>query len=353
MNELFRLENVTAGFGTQIVLRNFDLTIYDKERVAVCGPSGTGKSTFLRCLNLLEHIRHGVIYFRGEKIIEAKDGAARVLVDENAHRARVGIVFQEYTLFPHMNVLKNVMYGLHGMSRQAAQQRALQVLSMVGMEALAQRRPQELSGGQQQRIALARSMAPAPRLILLDEPFSNLDESLRAATRQEIKTLLKSHGMTALLVTHDQEEALSFADRLGVMNAGRLEQTGEPEEVYRRPATPFVADFLGRTNLLEVRRGPAEGRVLTPLGEMGVRGTVSGCGLVSIRPEHLRMEAEEGTGGPECGWIVVREFKGHDLTFKVEIAGRQYTVQTDYSCPLRVGQRVRLVALEPAVAVGG
>ncbi|MCH1927185.1 ABC transporter ATP-binding protein, partial [Shewanella sp. C31] len=159
----------------------------------------------------------------------------------------VGYLPQDLALFPHMTVEGNVAFGLMGTDRL---ERARRALERVGMTLFQDRKPGELSGGQQQRIALARALAPGPKLVLLDEPFSSLDASLRATTREEVRKILKEAGTTAILVTHDQEEALSFADRLGVMRGGRLEQVGTPEEVYLRPKTPFVAQFLGRTNLL-------------------------------------------------------------------------------------------------------
>ena len=224
------------------------------------------------------------------------------------------------------------------------------VLEMVSMTAFKDRKPHELSGGQQQRVALARSIAPSPKLILLDEPFSNLDAGMRHSTREEIRTLLKEAGMSAVVVTHDQEEALCFADRLGVMQDGRIEQIGIPETVYHRPETPFVADFLGMTNLID---GEAKGDCAeTPLGKFQIAPSACGRVLLSIRPEHLVMvQSDEASRSNGVGEIVMRDFKGHDLTYRVRIGTRNYVVQTDYCCPLQVGARVVLQAVEPAVVV--
>ena len=226
----------------------------------------------------------------------------------------------------------------------------MEVLEMVGLVAFKNRRPHDLSGGEQQRVALARSIAPGPKLILLDEPFSNLDAGLRQATREEARGLLKDAGMTAVLVTHDQEEALGFADRLAVMTTGRLEQTGTPEEVYHRPKTPFVANFLGKTNLIP---GEAQGdRAETAVGKFKIDCHAQGKVLLSIRPEHLAMaHADGGEVNRKLGRIVEREFKGHDLTFRIHLEGRDYFVQTDYRCTCQVGDRVQLKAIEPAVVV--
>ena len=224
------------------------------------------------------------------------------------------------------------------------------VLEMVGMTPFKNRKPHELSGGQQQRVALARSIAPNPKLILLDEPFSNLDAGMRHSTREEIRALLKEAGMSAVFVTHDQEEALCFADRLAVMQDGRIEQIGKPETVYHRPQTPFVADFLGVTNLIV---GEAEGNYAeTPLGKFQIAPSACGNVLLSIRPEHLVMVQSNGTGQNNgIGEIVMREFKGHDLTYRVKMGTTNYVVQTDYCCALQVGTQVTLQAVEPAVVV--
>lgn len=233
MNELFRLENVTAGFGTQIVLRNFDLTIYDKERVAVCGPSGTGKSTFLRCLNLLEHIRHGVIYFRGEKIIEAKDGAARVLVDENAHRARVGIVFQEFNLWPNKTIIDNITEGpihIRGIPRDQAVARARELCALVNVDPVQRaangrvlsKYPSQLSGGQRQRVALARALAMDPAVLLLDEITSALDPPLAAEILKYLRKINETFHIPLVVVTHHVEFARSLATRLLFMKDGKV-----------------------------------------------------------------------------------------------------------------------------------
>jgi iron(III) transport system ATP-binding protein len=239
------------------------------------------------------------------------------------------------------------MFGLRGVERGERRRRAMECLEMVGMADLASRRPHELSGGQQQRVAIARSIAPRPRIILLDEPFSNLDPALRSETRNQIHDLLHEHGMSALLVTHDQEEALSFADRIGVMRAGRVVQAGEPQLVYTHPHSAFVAQFLGRTNLIE---GEAEGQhATTPIGRMCLCCPAQGEVMLSVRPEHLRLTIPQP--GQPVGQVIAREFKGHDLTLRVQCGQRTYTVQTDYACPFHVGQSVGLLPTEPAVVV--
>jgi iron(III) transport system ATP-binding protein len=219
---------------------------------------------------------------------------------------------------------------------------------MVGLGNFEDRRPQNLSGGQQQRVALARTLAPEPELILLDEPFSNLDALLREETRQEVRQLLKDRGMSAVLVTHDQEEALSFADRLAVMRSGQIDQVGTPEDVYYRPRTLFVAQFLGRTNLLLSQAAGPEAD--TPLGRVRLDREAEGTVLVSLRPEHLTLAAPETHDGP-IGTIVGRAFKGHDITYRVDCEGTEYLVHTDNRVSYEPGDTVALQSLEPAVVL--
>ncbi|NBC16603.1 MAG: ATP-binding cassette domain-containing protein, partial [Bacteroidetes bacterium] len=226
-------------------------------------------------------------------------------------------------------------------------QRALDVLHRVGLKGFEDRAPHHLSGGQQQRVALARTLAPGPRLLLLDEPFSNLDALLRQATRSEVRGLLKRQGMSAVLVTHDQEEALSFADRVAVMRDATIEQVGTPEEIYHRPRTLFVAQFLGRTNLLLSEAAGEEAE--TPLGRMAINRPATGNVLLSLRPEHLTLDAPQN--GREAGQVVAREFKGHDITFRVDLGGSEYLVHTHNRMPYQPGDRVCIRALEPAVVL--
>lgn len=345
MQPLLRISNITKRFAHNLppVVEDLSFEVYSGEIFALLGPSGCGKTTTLRLIAGFERADAGEICVNGQCF----EGAKIHLPPE----ARgVGIVFQEYALFPHLDVSQNVAFGLKKLPAKLRDERVMTVLDMVGMTPFKNRKPYELSGGQQQRVALARSIAPSPKLILLDEPFSNLDAGMRHSTREEIRTLLKEAGMSAVFVTHDQEEALCFADRLAVMHEGRIEQIGAPETVYHRPQTPFVADFLGVTNLID---GEAEGNCAeTPLGKFRIAPSARGKVLLSIRPEHLIMVQPDETGQNNgVGEIVMRDFKGHDLTYRVKIGTRNYVVQTDYCCPLQVGARVTLQAVEPAVVV--
>ncbi len=311
------------------------------EIFAILGPSGCGKTTTLRCIAGFERATDGTVVMQG-----------RTLSGPGTHvppEAReVGIVFQDYALFPHLSVLENVVFGLQQGTEAEQRERAREALEMVGLGSFADRRPQRLSGGQQQRVALARTLAPEPDLILLDEPFSNLDALLREETRQEVRTLLKDKGISAVLVTHDQEEALSFADRLAVMRSGQIDQVGTPEEVYYQPRTLFVAQFLGRTNLLLSR---ATGRRAdTPLGRVQLNREAEGTVLVSLRPEHLALAVPETNDGP-LGTVKGRAFKGHDITYRVACNENEYLVHTDNRRLFEPGDTVVLCPLEPAVVL--
>ena len=344
MQPLLSIRNMTKRFVRNLpVVEDLCFEVYTGEIFALLGPSGCGKTTTLRLIAGFERADAGEICVDGRCF----EGSKTHLPPEARD---IGIVFQEYALFPHLNVLENVAFGLKKLPAKLRDERAMTVLEMVGMTVFKDRKPHQLSGGQQQRVALARSIAPNPKLILLDEPFSNLDAGLRHSTREEIRVLLKNAGMSAVFITHDQEEALCFADRLAVMHDGRIEQIGTPETVYRRPQTPFVADFLGATNLID---GEAEGDCAeTPLGRFQIAPSARGKVLLSVRPEHLIMVQSDPTGQSNgVGEIVMREFKGHDLTYRVKIGAENYVVQTDYCCPLQVGAQVTLQAVEPAVVV--
>lgn len=345
MQPLLNIRNITKRFAHNLppVVEDLCFEVYPGEIFALLGPSGCGKTTTLRLIAGFERTDAGEICVDGQCF----EGSKTHLPPEARD---IGVVFQEYALFPHLNVFKNVAFGLKKLPTKLRDERVMTVLDMVGMTPFKNRKPHQLSGGQQQRVALARSIAPSPKLILLDEPFSNLDAGMRHSTREEIRVLLKEAGMSAVFVTHDQEEALCFADRLAVMQDGCIEQIGTPETVYHRPQTPFVADFLGMTNLIT---GEAEGNCAqTSLGKFRIAPFARGKVLLSIRPEHLVMappETDAHTNG--VGEITMREFKGHDLTYRVKIGTEDYVVQTDYCCPLQVGARVTLQAVEPAVVV--
>ena len=340
---LLTVNALTKGFvaNQPPIVKNVSFSVHTDEIFALLGPSGCGKTTTLRLIAGFETADTGKISM-----------AERTLADSNTHvppeSRGIGFVFQDYALFPHKNVLENVAFGLRKVPKKKRQERAFEVLEMVGLTNLQSRLPHHLSGGEQQRVALARAIIARPKLLLLDEPFSSLDPGLRQSTREEVRSLLKAEGISAVLVTHAQEEALSFAERLGVMKEGTLEQIGTPETVYRHPQTAYVADFLGQTNFIraDIKDGIAE----TPFGRVKVESTESGNALLSIRPECLIMMAPDAQSDTKSGRVVGQAFKGHDFTYQVEMEGQQYFVQTDYRCPFQIGDTVVLKA-ESAVVV--
>jgi iron(III) transport system ATP-binding protein len=245
------LKGVSLSFGRVRAVFDLNFTIEAGEFFSILGPSGCGKTTTLRLIAGLERPDRGTIVIGNDVVAGGQCWIS-------PERRAVGIVFQDYALFPHLTVAQNVGFGLKGWSRQAMRLRVAELLGLVGLEGLDDRYPHELSGGQSQRVALARSLAPAPRVMLLDEPFSNLDADLREELRTQTRRILREGGTTTILVTHEQEEALALSDRVGVLDRGCLQQVGTPSDVYHRPATRFVADFVGKADfvpgVVEVQR---------------------------------------------------------------------------------------------------
>jgi len=340
---LLSVQHLTKRFGPGAppVVHDVSFDVADGEIFAILGPSGCGKTTTLRCVAGFERPTEGTIATQ-ERTLSGPD--VHVPPEERG----VGLVFQDYALFPHLSVLDNVAFGLNGDTHDDRAARGREVLDMVGLNGFEDRQPQHLSGGQQQRVALARALAPEPDLILLDEPFSNLDALLREETRQEVRQLLKDKGMSAVLVTHDQQEVLSFADRLAVMRGGQIDQIGPPEAVYDRPRTLFVAQFLGRTNLLlSQAHGPEAD---TPLGTVPLTKEAEGTVMVSLRPEHLTLKPPEGSDGP-LGTVVERAFKGHDITYRLECDGSEYLVHTHSRVSFQPGDTVCICPHAEAVVL--
>jgi putative spermidine/putrescine transport system ATP-binding protein len=312
-----RLDNISHRFGDFVAVGGVNLDIAGGELVALLGPSGCGKSTLLRIM---------------AGFIPQTEG--RVLFDDApvdhlpANRRGVGIVFQNYALFPHMTVRQNVAYGLQAQRwpRDKIAPRVEEMLELVHMKPFGERLPRQLSGGQQQRIALARCLAIDPKVLLLDEPFGALDKNLRLDMQIEVKRLHRDYGITTVLVTHDQEEALSMADRIAVMNKGRIEQVASPTDIYDHPATLFVNQFVGATNLIPgkfVESGPNGSEVEYAGGTLRAAPAQLRKGLdvlVSIRPEQLRVQngaAENGIAGT----VTMVMPLGPHVVYDVEIAG--------------------------------
>ena len=345
-----RLKGVSKSYGRSQVLTGLDFEVPEASVVAVLGKSGSGKTTLLRLVAGFERPAEGTIEIDGEPV----DFAERFVPPE---RRRVGYVAQEGNLFPHLTVEKNVAFGLSRAERAAG--RAQELLSLVGLSGMGKRYPHELSGGQQQRVALARALAPRPRVVLLDEPFSSLDAGLRASLRSEVMVLLRAQRATTLLVTHDQEEALSVADLVGVLESGRIRQFAPPEDLYARPSDRVVAEFVGEANILAgtVANGWAD----TPLGRLpavtndGQEAGFVGPASVLVRPEQIslrRLDRPAAGTGEAVGRVLHREFYGHDCLLVVGLD--EPSVQLRVRCPGRppaeLGDQVALVASGEALA---
>ncbi|MEA2526510.1 MAG: iron(III) transport system ATP-binding protein [Thermomicrobiales bacterium] len=308
-----------------------DLTAERGEVVALLGPSGCGKTTTLRLIAGFEDLNDGTVEIGGRMV-------ATAATCEPPERRQVGMVFQDGALFPHLTVGKNVAFGLpRGADRD---EKVAAALEMVGLGGFEQRMPHELSGGQQQRVALARAMAPQPDVILLDEPFSNLDAELRAAVRSEVRQILANARATAVLVTHDQEEALSLADRVAVMWKGKIVQDASPEELYHRPVSRQIGVFVGDAQFVP---GEAQGRrVLTELGELPVHGSASGLVDVMLRPESLRLTPPTDEL-PANATVLTRLFFGHDQLMRLRLdSGSTVNARLGTYGGIRPGDRVHV-----------
>jgi iron(III) transport system ATP-binding protein len=306
---------LSKAFGDVAVLAGLDLEVPTGSLTAVLGPSGCGKTTLLRLLGGFEHADDGSIRL-GE----------RVLCDANTHlapeRRAIGFVPQEGALFPHLDVAANIGFGLPRSQRRGG--RVEELLQLVGLQGLAKRLPHQLSGGQQQRVALARALAPEPGLVLLDEPFDALDAGLRAQVRGEVRETLRMAGATALLVTHDQEEALSLADTVAVMRGGRIVQAADPQTLYRDPVDAEVACFVGEAVLLEGRLD--DDHAETPLGLLPTRGADAGNrsrATLMLRPEQILCQSPGAPGSVEGphGTVLSTAFYGHDATARIVLEG--------------------------------
>ena len=309
------LSGVTKDFGPETAVDGVSLDVRPGELLTFLGPSGCGKTTTLRTIAGLEEPTDGTITI-GDEIVSG-DGAF-----VPAERRDVGIVFQNFALFPHLTVRENIAFGLSDVDSDDRAARVDELLELVEMTDHGEKTPDQLSGGQKQRVALARSLAPEPEVLLLDEPFSNLDVRLRVEMREEVRQILKEAGVTAVSVTHDQEEALSISDRVAVMNDGQIEQIGRPESVFERPESKFVASFLGRASFLqgELR----DGKVETGIGRFdavtleGYDTVYDGAPVdVLVRPDDLR--ATPASAELADGIIVSRQYVGPSFVYRVEL----------------------------------
>ncbi|QFU02769.1 Maltose/maltodextrin import ATP-binding protein MalK [Halomonas sp. THAF5a] len=338
------LNKINKVFGSTHIIKDLDLEVGDGEFVVFVGPSGCGKSTLLRLIAGLESITEGEMHF------------ARDLVNDLPPRERgVGMVFQSYALYPHMTVYENMAFGLKlaKTDKQSIEQRVMDTARILQLEELLHRKPKELSGGQRQRVAMGRAMAREPRILLFDEPLSNLDASLRVQMRNEIARLHHRLGSTMIYVTHDQVEAMTLADKIVVLRDGRIEQVGSPQTLYQQPATKFVAGFIGSPTMnfmpATLLEGSTEGcRVKTPgLGELGLPQDASGQPrhvelTLGVRPEHLRLAEARDDNRFE---IVNVEYLGNEVYVYLEPqAGDTLLIhRSEAPSQWQIGQRVALV----------
>lgn len=303
------LYNVSRFFGDVKAVNGVTFSIKEGEFFSLLGPSGCGKTTTLRLIAGLDRPDDGTVTIGQEAV-----AGGQVWV--GPEKRGIGIVFQDYALFPHMTVEQNIAFGLDGLSKEEARKRIEEMLTVVGLVGLGKRYPHELSGGQCQRVALARSLAPLPKVILLDEPFSNLDADLREELRNETRQILKERGTTTILVTHDQEEAFSLSDRVGVLNNGRLEQIGTPAEIYHQPSTRFVADFVGKADFVA---GFLEGGVvISDIGSFPLNGEKideNKAVEIMIRPDDIDF-VEDGGGNAT---ILEARFLGASIMYVLQL----------------------------------
>ena len=311
------LDKLTRRFGDAVAVDALSLAVAKGEFVALLGPSGCGKTTTLQMIAGFVEPSSGAITLDGQDLVAVRPS-----------RRGLGIVFQSYALFPHMTAAENVAFGLEmqGVEKAERARRVKETLELVGLAALADRFPRRMSGGQQQRVALARALVIRPRILLLDEPLSNLDAKLREEMQIELRQIQRTLGTTTVLVTHDQSEAMALADRVVVMNRGRVEQIAAPHEAYERPATPFVASFLGKTNVLQaVMETRAGGPAHAVLGDQRwpVPPGLAGRLMLTVRPEKIAFAAD---GGGLAGTVRTRIFQGNHWLYRIETAHGLVTV---------------------------
>lgn len=350
---MIRIRNLEKVFrsihGPVHAVGGIDLDVADSEFVVLLGPSGCGKTTTLRCVAGLERPDRGTIEIAGEIVDSASEGNY-----VSPDRRNTGMVFQSYAVWPHMTVYENVVLplteGRYRIPKSQARERVLEVLSLVRLEALETRPVTDLSGGQQQRVALARAIVTRPKVLLMDEPLSNLDARLRDQMRLELRKIAKSVRVTTLYVTHDQAEALSLGDRVCVMHEGKILQVGPPQEVYSRPASRFVAEFVGEMNFINAKVvGPAEadsflGRVRCRVPQAFQTGTAV---TLAIRPEDLSLSRSPDQTHPDMkGTIVSINYVGDATLFEVEVRGMALRVKQPGAPLFAIGDPATIVLPE-------
>ncbi|MDQ2054005.1 MULTISPECIES: ABC transporter ATP-binding protein [Halobellus] len=313
---VLELDDLQKSYGSEPVVEGLSLSVREGEILTLLGPSGCGKTTTLRLIAGLERPNGGAVRLNGRSV----SGSTFVPPEERG----VGVVFQEFALFPHLTARENIAFGLKDRPKDEVDQRVDELLELVDLAGQGDSYPDQLSGGQQQRVALARSLAPEPEILLLDEPFSNLDVDLRVEMREEVRQIIKETGVTAISVTHDQEEALSISDRVAVMNDGEIEQVGDPEGVFQHPESRFVAAFLGYASFIP---GYVSGDVVeTDLGTVP-RDQIHGLAPeydrtrvdLLVRPDDVSVRRLDCEGVEACGNVVARRYLGPTFLYEVEL----------------------------------
>ncbi|MGD8372848.1 MAG: ABC transporter ATP-binding protein [Syntrophobacterales bacterium] len=344
------IRNLFKRFKKVVAVNRIDLEVKEGEMLTLLGPSGCGKTTTLRCIAGLERPEEGEIVIDGKPMLS--EGFV------HPSKRGIGMVFQNYAVWPHMKVYKNIIYGLkiQKIAKKSIKERAQQVLKLVGLDGLEERYPGQLSGGQQQRVALARALVGNPKVLLLDEPLSNLDAKLREELRFEIKNLVRRMGITSVYVTHDQAEAMVISDRIAVMDSGNVVQIGTAQEIYDKPANRFVADFIGTMNFMsgevvQVLQDKDLAYVRTEFSEKLLCKTPSSTGTTpgkkvyaSIRPEDVEVftEPPEAKENLFKGTIIHKAYLGNFLYFFVSIDGNMIRVQVSHILPQEEGEELYL-----------
>ncbi|MBF2014722.1 MAG: ABC transporter ATP-binding protein [Rivularia sp. T60_A2020_040] len=340
--EILSLQNITKLFAESQIpaVNNVSLTLQEGDILALLGPSGCGKTTLLRIIGGFEYPQTGEVKIGKDKVCSPVSWIP-------PEKRDIGIVFQDYALFPHLTVAENVAFGLKNSDKRQTKQRVSQILNLVRLDTLEKRYPYELSGGQQQRVALARALAPEPKLMLLDEPLSNLDIQVRLQLREEIRDILKIAGTSAIFITHDQEEALAIADIVGVMRQGCLEQIGTPEQIYSYPESRFVAEFVTQANFLPARR---QGNVWqTEIGDFEIKDNRSRHEAeIMVRQEDLILQPDTNSRVK----ITKRRFLGREYRYCLETAsGKEIHARTIVDTALPVGTPVKISVIDDAIKI--
>ncbi|SHO56586.1 ABC transporter ATP-binding protein [Vibrio quintilis] len=340
MGKRLTITQLTCRYGDQTILESLSLSVTRGEIICLLGASGCGKTTLLKAIAGLLPLHAGKLYLNDRLL----DDSSRQVAPEQRH---IGMIFQDYALFPHLTVSENIAFGLPSQSRREKQQRVEEMLSLVRLDGYQSRYPHQLSGGQQQRVAIARSLAYQPELLLLDEPFSNIDTQVRHELIREIRSIFKQQGVTAIFVTHSREEAFAFADKMAVMNQGVIEQFGPASELYHHPSSRFVADFLGGGSYLPARPGGRHS-FHTPLGRIRTdslpdnaphRDPDQACVLL-LRPQHVLLKADSRSETR----VLEQQFMGDHCRYIVNVSGHHLVATSDE--PLTVGDPVA-VSINP------